>query len=107
MGSPCSQTPLSFAPLAALVYNVGRQQPAAVEMQLLERDKQLDDLSAWLDSAAEQAGLIALVEGEAGIGKSALLQEFAQRQRRVARVLWGGCDALFTPRPLSPLHDIA
>jgi len=22
-------------------------------------------------------------------------------------VLWGACDALFTPRPLAPLHDIA
>jgi hypothetical protein len=21
--------------------------------------------------------------------------------------LWGACDALFTPRPLGPLHDIA
>jgi len=44
--------------------------------------------------------------GEAGIGKSSLLQEFSKLQRR-ARVLWGACDALFTPRPLSPLHDIA
>src|SRR5665213_596467 len=23
------------------------------------------------------------------------------------RVLWGACDALFTPEPLAPLHDIA
>ena len=27
--------------------------------------------------------------------------------RADARVLWGACDALFTPRPLGPLHDIA
>ena len=27
--------------------------------------------------------------------------------QREARVLWGACDALFTPRPLAPLHDIA
>ena len=25
----------------------------------------------------------------------------------MTRVLWGACDALFTPRPLAPLHDIA
>src|SRR5713226_7087206 len=31
---------------------------------------------------------------------------FCARQRDM-RVLWGGCDDLFTPRPLAPLHDIA
>jgi len=44
--------------------------------------------------------------GEAGIGKTALLREFCARQRDM-RVLWGGCDDLFTPRPLAPLYDIA
>src|SRR5262249_2326703 len=29
------------------------------------------------------------------------------REQDAARVLWGACDALFTPRPLAPLHDIA
>jgi len=43
-------------------------------------------------------GCIALVAGEAGIGKTVLLQEFSKRQRDV-RVLWGACDALYTPRP--------
>ncbi len=60
----------------------------------------------WLHAAAERGGCIALVGGEAGMGKTALLQEFS-KQRREARVLWGACDALFTPRPLAPLHDIA
>jgi len=36
-----------------------------------------------------------------------LLQAFSAQQRRVGRVLWGACDALFTPRLLAPLHDIA
>jgi predicted ATPase len=49
---------------------------------------------------------VILVGGEAGIGKTVLLQEFCSRQREM-RVLWGGCDDLFTPRPLAPLHDIA
>jgi DNA-binding CsgD family transcriptional regulator/tetratricopeptide (TPR) repeat protein len=75
-------------------------------MQLLERDQSLADLATWLDTAIRAGGCIALVAGEAGIGKTALLQEFAQRQTD-ARVLWGACDALFTPRPLGPLHDIA
>ncbi|MGH8291355.1 MAG: AAA family ATPase [Steroidobacteraceae bacterium] len=75
-------------------------------MQLLEREQYLADLTIWLDTAIHASGCIALIAGEAGIGKTALLQEFAQRQSEV-RVLWGACDALFTPRPLAPLHDIA
>ena len=75
-------------------------------MQLLEREQSLADLAAWLDAAVRVSGCIALVTGEAGIGKTTLLQEFAQRQGN-AHVLWGACDALFTPRPLGPLHDIA
>jgi predicted ATPase len=75
-------------------------------MELLERERCLADLAEWLGAAAERSGCIALVGGEAGIGKTALLQEFSKQQRE-AHVLWGACDALFTPRPLAPLHDIA
>jgi len=48
-----------------------------------------------------------VVVGEAGIGKTALLQALAARVSDEMRVLWTGCEALFTPRPLGPLHDIA
>jgi DNA-binding CsgD family transcriptional regulator len=75
-------------------------------MELLERERCLADLAQWLGAVTDHGGCIALVGGEAGIGKTVLLQEFARQQRDV-RVLWGGCDALFTPRPLAPLHDIA
>src|SRR5665213_1717171 len=75
-------------------------------MQLLERDRCLADLAAWLDAAVAGGGCTVLLGGEAGIGKTALLQQFSSQQRNV-RVLWGACDALFTPRPLAPLHDIA
>ena len=75
-------------------------------MELLERERCLADLTGWFGAATEREGCIALLRGEAGIGKTVLLQEFAQRQRGT-RVLWGACDALFTPRPLAPLHDIA
>lgn len=76
-------------------------------MALLERAQCFKDLTAWLGAAAERGGLVVLLEGEAGIGKTSLVQEFARTQQSVARVLWGACDALFTPRPLGPLHDIA
>ncbi|MGH8202454.1 MAG: ATP-binding protein [Steroidobacteraceae bacterium] len=75
-------------------------------MQLIEREQCLADLQSWLDTAADASGCTVLVAGEAGIGKTVLLQELAQRQRGV-RVLWGACDSLITPRPLAPLHDIA
>ena len=75
-------------------------------MELLEREPYLSDLTGWLHAALEHGGCIALLEGEAGTGKTALLQQFAKEQHDV-RVLWGACDALFTPRPLAPLHDIA
>src|SRR5262245_53952151 len=74
-------------------------------MRLLEREQCLAELAAWLAVGTRQNGCVALVHGEAGIGKTALLQEFSKGQR--GRVLWGACDALFTPRPLGPLHDIA
>jgi DNA-binding CsgD family transcriptional regulator/tetratricopeptide (TPR) repeat protein len=75
-------------------------------MELLERKSCLADLGEWLGAASERGGCIALIGGEAGIGKTTLLQEFAKQQRKT-RVLWGACDSLFTPRPLAPVHDIA
>ena len=83
------------------------ERPDPVSPQLLERERCLLDLSDWLDAAAETGGIVALIAGEAGIGKTTLLQQFARQQRKVPRVLWGACDALFTPHPLAPLHDIA
>ena len=67
---------------------------------LLERGAAL----AALDAAAA-GGRLVLVAGEAGVGKTALLRRFCER--RPARVLWGDCDALFTPAALEPLADIA
>jgi ATP/maltotriose-dependent transcriptional regulator MalT len=75
-------------------------------MNLLERERCLSDLKAWLTAAAQAGGCVALVSGEAGVGKTSLLHQFSSGQDEV-RVLWGGCDDLFTPRPLAPLHDIA
>ena len=54
----------------------------------------------------DAAGFV-LVSGEAGVGKTALVRRFCDELRRRRELLWGSCDALFTPRPLGPLFDIA
>src|SRR5260370_13351303 len=75
-------------------------------MQLLERETYIEELSAVLGRIPCVGGRAALISGEAGIGKTSLLREFAAAQSKAARVLWGGCEALFTP-PLAPLQDIS
>jgi DNA-binding CsgD family transcriptional regulator len=75
-------------------------------MELLERDGALADLDRLLADTVG-GGRIALVSGEAGAGKSSLAAAFAARAEAKARILWGACDPLLTPRALGPLHDIA
>jgi DNA-binding CsgD family transcriptional regulator len=76
-------------------------------MELLERDGELAELDTVLAAAAEGLGSVVLISGEAGIGKTRLVAEFAERNRDDARVLWGSCDDLSTPRTLGPFRDIA
>jgi DNA-binding CsgD family transcriptional regulator/tetratricopeptide (TPR) repeat protein len=77
---------------------------------LLERDTFLKELDDACARAASGMGGVVLVSGEAGIGKTTLVEHFARTLEEcdsAVRVLWGACDALFTPRPLGPLLDIA
>src|ERR1022692_1149870 len=74
---------------------------------LLERISELAALDRSLAKARDGRGSLVLVSGEAGTGKTALVRAFCDAQRGGARVLWGACDPLFTPRPLGPLLDIA
>ncbi|MBV9493778.1 MAG: AAA family ATPase [Acidobacteria bacterium] len=73
---------------------------------LLERDAPLADLERASLEAQGGRGAVFAVVGEAGIGKSSVLQAFARGARERLRVLESGCEALFTPRPLGPLYDI-
>src|SRR4051794_21933521 len=75
--------------------------------RLLERDAPLAALLSALDEAEGGHGSIALVSGEAGIGKTSLVREFAIRAEARARILQAACDDLVTPRTLGPLHDAA
>ena len=76
-------------------------------MNLLERDHYLDQLSVLLRKATTGNGRTVLISGEAGIGKTALVEQFVSQHCNATRRLWGACEALFTPRPLGPLYDIA
>ena len=76
-------------------------------MPLLEREHLLAELSLLADEASTGAGRAAAVAGEAGIGKTSLLNEAARRAKQRIRVIATGCEALFTPRPLGPLYDLA
>jgi DNA-binding CsgD family transcriptional regulator/tetratricopeptide (TPR) repeat protein len=75
-------------------------------MELLERAPLLEELRGVL-AATAAGGRVVLLAGEAGIGKSALVRWFTERQSADARFLLGTCDPLLTPRALGPLHDIA
>src|SRR5690349_12821776 len=75
-------------------------------MELLEREQYEDTLGTVLLEARSGTGRTVLIGGEAGVGKTALIEHFVAERGRSARVLWGACDALLTPRPLGPLHDI-
>src|SRR5215472_8785132 len=76
-------------------------------MELLERDQSLETLAVRWRTAASGRGQMVFVSGEAGIGKTSLVDHFLAQYCGSARTLRGGCEALFTPRPLGPLYDIA
>jgi DNA-binding CsgD family transcriptional regulator/tetratricopeptide (TPR) repeat protein len=76
-------------------------------MHLLERQQQLETLAQSFSEARAGSGKLILIAGEAGLGKSSLVEQFVSDIRRHARILWGSCDALDTPRALGPVHEIA
>jgi DNA-binding CsgD family transcriptional regulator len=75
-------------------------------MKLLERQRSLAELAQFASEARAGDGRLVLIAGDAGIGKSALVEQL-QQDLPAARWSWGACDGLFTPRPLGPLFDLA
>jgi len=77
-----------------------------MEGMLLEREAAQAALADYAREASSGSGRLVLVSGEAGIGKSALVDQLRETLH-AARWSWGACDGLFTPRPLGPLFDLA
>ncbi len=75
-------------------------------MVLVGRDRPLEELTGAASDAASGVGRLVLVAGEAGVGKSAVVEALRSRLTG-ARWLTGSCEAQFTPRPLGPLQDVA
>lgn len=74
---------------------------------ILERERELGRLAGLLDEVAVAGGRVALVRGEAGMGKSALVHRFVEQANGRAQVLMGSCDDLLTPQPFGPIWDVA
>ena len=76
-------------------------------MLLLERDVQLAALRQHLVEAAGGRGRVVAAVGEAGAGKTSLVNAFAAAMGTDARILRGACEDLTVPAPLVPLYDLA
>jgi DNA-binding CsgD family transcriptional regulator len=77
-----------------------------VRRPILEREQELASLAAAAREAQSGAGSIVLIVGEAGIGKSSLIQALRSVLPAEGRLLLGYCDDLATPRVLGPLRDL-
>lgn len=74
---------------------------------LLERDGELELLTDVLADIETSGGKVVLLRGEAGIGKSALTEQFVAQNEADAHILIGVCDDLLTPPALGPFWDFA
>jgi len=68
---------------------------------LVEREALVERLREAVAAAGAGSGGLVAVAGEAGAGKTSLVQA------AVEPAVWGFCDPLATPRPLGPFRDIA
>jgi DNA-binding SARP family transcriptional activator len=87
-----------------------RRQPAASASDALagvvEREAFLQTLEDYLGEARAGHGRLVFMGGEAGVGKTTLLQRFADAHRGSVRVLVGAADGTATPQPLGPLFEM-
>lgn len=82
----------------------GESMPAGT--RLIGRDAELARLGEWTDAVVSGTGRAVFVEGEPGIGKSALTRAAcALAEGRGCQVYWAAADELGQALPLQPLLD--
>src|SRR5580693_5417796 len=109
--APCAGLlPRGPARLRAAIVLFSEDQPASAigaRREVLERDTELSALADAVQAAAGGVGCVVLIMGEAGIGKSSLVEALRARLPGSGRMLVGYCDDLATPRTLGPFRDLA
>jgi hypothetical protein len=70
------------------------------------RTHEMDLLETRWAAAAEGSGQVVGIVGEAGVGKSRLLWEFARARREHARVLEATAEVLAMPTPYGPVIEL-
>jgi len=77
-----------------------------VDRGILEREAELAALAVAARDAGDGSGSVVLISGEAGIGKSSVVDGIRAVLPAEGRLLVGYCDDLATPRVLGPLRDL-
>ena len=75
------------------------------EVALVGRETQSRTLDGFLERVRGGDRVLAVVQGEPGIGKTALVAHWAGRLPADVLVLWGRCDELGRELPLQPVLD--
>jgi DNA-binding SARP family transcriptional activator len=89
---PPAATTASSADLSAQQMQQSHGDEGFLREPVLGRGEQLRELRSGLDTAFNGRGVVFMIGGEAGIGKSRLADELARDARqRGARVVWGRC----------------
>ncbi len=73
---------------------------------LLERDHVLAEIDTLAQAAAEGAGKVVFVIGEAGIGKTSVLRAARERTDAVLRPVWTACEDVSSPEALTVLREL-
>ena len=93
------------APLPAPRRAAPRPGPEIVRsLPLVGRKDELRQLEALLENASKRAGKTLIVKGEAGIGKTRLIQEYFQRHPQLS-VIQSVCYELDSITPYAPLRN--